>query len=234
MKIVLGLTILNEEDNIGRILSAYADWVDNILIIDGGSTDNTLKIASKYNKVDYLVFPALAPAADGSLLNHITMQVKELISWAREVDADWIVYDDCDCVPNYLLREDGRLLIETADRRGYDALMASRMYIYGSDRHFVRMVKPFGEYVQSLWSWKTSFEMKFEDQLRHLTITNLNDANKFNILPPRCLLHYFAPNEEVIQKKMQMQRQLVGHEVQHPLQFGGELEPLPEWARIER
>lgn len=234
MKIALCLNVLNEEKNIGRILDAYHDWVDTILIVDGGSTDKTKEIALGYSKVHIETYPALSEV-NGVWLNNITRHVERLVELANWQEADWIIYDDCDCVPNYLLKDDAKLILEFAENDGgYNALFATRLYVYGTDQHFVKMSKPFGEYVQSLWAWKTSFKLELKDSVRHLTITNLDKAEKFYILPPRCLLHYFAPDEETIQRKRAMQRQLVGHEVQHPLQFGGELEPLPEWARLER
>jgi len=229
MKIVLALNVLNEEKNIARILNSYNDWVDETIVVDGGSTDYTMDIALSFSRVDVKIYPALSEVRDGIFLNNITRHVEYICKWAEEIDADWIIYDDCDCVPNYLLREMGRYFIETSL---FDTVFVSRLYVYGKDKHFPKMVKPFGNYVESLWAWKTSFNLELEESIRHLTIKNLPDENhRTNLVPPYCLLHYFAPDEETIQKKMDMQRKLVGHEVQHPLQFGGELDDLPEWAR---
>lgn len=232
MKIVLALNVLNEENNIERILSSYNNWVDETLIVDGGSTDRTIEIANRFPNTFVEVYPALTEVREGIFLNNITRHVERLCAWAEEREADWIIYDDCDCVPNYLLREYGNRFIEASD---FDTVFVSRLYVYGTNRHFVKMVKPFGRYVTSLWAWKTSFKLELQESVRHLTITNLpEEQDRTNLYPPYCLLHYFAPDEETIQKKMEMQRQLVGHEVQHPLQFGGELEPLPEWAKMWR
>lgn len=229
MKIALCLNALNEEKNIGRILSAYHDWVDDILIVDGGSEDRTREIAHSYSKADVAVYPALSEVRDGIFMNNITKHVEYLCGWANQINADWIIYDDCDCVPNFLLKKQGRFILETSL---FDTIFVPRLYIYGENQHFPKMVKPFGEYVGSLWAWKTSFKLELKESIRHLTIMNLPEKfHRNEVSPPYCLLHYFAPDEETIQRKMQMQRDLVGHEVQHPLQFGGELESLPEWAK---
>ncbi len=39
---------LNEEANIGRLLSSVKDFADELLIVDSGSSDNTLKIAESF------------------------------------------------------------------------------------------------------------------------------------------------------------------------------------------
>lgn len=239
MKIALCLNVLNEEKNIGRILDAYHDWVDTILIVDGGSTDKTKEIALGYSKVHIETYPALSEV-NGVWLNNITRHVERLVELANWQEADWIIYDDCDCVPNYALREEGRDLIESTDREfPVKVIFVPRLYIYGENQHFINMVAPFGDYIGSLWAWKTSYKLELTESVRHLTVVNLppkaDGIDRLDLhCPPYCLLHYFAPDEETIQRKMAMQRQLVGHEVQHPLQFGGELEPLPEWARLER
>ena len=38
----------NEEKNISRCLDSIKDIVDEIIIVDTGSTDNSIKIAKKY------------------------------------------------------------------------------------------------------------------------------------------------------------------------------------------
>jgi glycosyltransferase involved in cell wall biosynthesis len=49
-KLPLSVAIItnNEEDNIGRTLESIADIASEIIIVDSGSTDDTLKIAEKY------------------------------------------------------------------------------------------------------------------------------------------------------------------------------------------
>ncbi|MBI5451878.1 glycosyltransferase, partial [Candidatus Gottesmanbacteria bacterium] len=47
-KISVAVATFNEEKNIGKCLESVADWVDEIVVVDGSSTDKTVEIAKKY------------------------------------------------------------------------------------------------------------------------------------------------------------------------------------------
>lgn len=49
--ISVALATYNEESNIAKCLDALNDWVNEIIIVDGNSTDNTVQISKKYSKV---------------------------------------------------------------------------------------------------------------------------------------------------------------------------------------
>ena len=49
MDISLCMIVKNEEDTIARCINSVKDIVDEIIIVDTGSTDNTLKILKNLN-----------------------------------------------------------------------------------------------------------------------------------------------------------------------------------------
>ncbi len=44
----VALATYNEEDVLAKCLESIASWVDEIVIVDGGSTDKTVEIAERY------------------------------------------------------------------------------------------------------------------------------------------------------------------------------------------
>ncbi len=50
-RVIAVIPALNEEKTIGRVLSSVNDYVDEIIVIDDGSKDNTAKISGEYASV---------------------------------------------------------------------------------------------------------------------------------------------------------------------------------------
>ena len=48
ISIAVIIPALNEEKSIGRVLTAIPKWIDEIIVVDNGSTDNTPTIAAKH------------------------------------------------------------------------------------------------------------------------------------------------------------------------------------------
>lgn len=80
------IATFNEEKNIGRCLEAVKDWVEEIIIVDGESTDRTVAIAKKY---DAKVF-----VTTNKPIFHINKQMgidKAKGGWILQLDADEVV-----------------------------------------------------------------------------------------------------------------------------------------------
>ncbi len=78
----------NEEAHIDRCLSHLDQYVDSIVVVDNGSTDNTMEIVKSYDKVkEYCIYPN---EFHDALLRNIGLLL------ARKTDPDWILRIDAD------------------------------------------------------------------------------------------------------------------------------------------
>ena len=80
-KVTATIITKNEEDNIERCLESL-DWVDEIVILDSGSTDKTLEISDRFDsiiiKTEWLGFGKTKKAAVDAASNN----------WIFSIDAD--------------------------------------------------------------------------------------------------------------------------------------------------
>jgi glycosyltransferase involved in cell wall biosynthesis len=85
MKLSLCLAVFNEEKNIHYPLDSAYDFVDEVIIVDGGSSDRTVEIAKSYGKKVRIITSPNPP------MFHINKQ--KAIEVAR---GDWILQLDAD------------------------------------------------------------------------------------------------------------------------------------------
>lgn len=229
LKIIVIVRTMNEEKYIEPFCSSYV-WADKILVADGGSTDDTVKFASLYDFVEVREFPTIVEK-NGHHFNPQGRHVNFLIDWAIEEEgADWIIFDDCDSLPNYALKQQGRLLIETAHYNNYEAVFLYRLYLWGLDKYFPLLNEP----GQSIWAWRSDVDVRAREigeEDGGMTIENIPEReNRFYIEPPVCLLHYTWPDEEATKTKLEFYRAVHGEHIKHPLEFAGPLKELPDYA----
>ncbi len=73
----------NEEQNIGRCLNSIKDFCDEIILVDTGSTDNTVEIAKKYtDKVYFFPWNGSFSDARNETLKYASSE------WVFIIDAD--------------------------------------------------------------------------------------------------------------------------------------------------
>ena len=85
--ISIAIATYNEETNIAKCLDAVADWVDEIVIVDGSSTDNTVLIAQKYPHVKII-------STTNKPMFHLNKQMAIEAcksDWILQLDADEII-----------------------------------------------------------------------------------------------------------------------------------------------
>lgn len=106
MKLSVAIATYNEEKKFGACLASVSSWVDEIVVVDGGSTDGTVAIAKKHN--------AWVISADNPPLFHINKQ--------KALDAcrgEWILQLDADEVVTEELKNEITKTIKNSDIHGY-------------------------------------------------------------------------------------------------------------------
>lgn len=236
MKIVVIARTRNESRNIERFCSAY-QWADRILIADGKSEDDTVLLAQRFNNVSTRPFWQMVMMDNGVIRTPHGEHLNFLIDWAIDVGADWIIHDDVDCFPNYLVKRDVRNLIGIhADY--FDFIYLTRLYLYKDQGHFPKMAQPIkrGKWEQGLWAWSSRSGFRFRENIpvteHQQPVWDIPNEKIHRIEPPYCLLHCPWQDDEMIERKLSFYRK--SGEVpnmRHPMETGLSLEPLPEWAR---
>lgn len=234
---------LNEENNIVRFCTSYSD-VDKILIADGGSTDRTKELASKFDNVSIRDFPERVMLNNGYFHNPEAEHINFLIGWANEYNPDWIIFSDCDCVPNKLLRTEIREILKSRD---LDIVFVAPIFIYGDcykGYWFPLLSNPNNipdHWETLLWAWRPKSRIfavrpngtdivHYEFRCADGIISN----NKIhNIYPPKCILHFDWGSDEIVERKITRYRKsgLIPNQ-KYPKEFGGRLEKLLDYMEI--
>jgi hypothetical protein len=230
VRIVVILRTLNEERNIIRFCRSYAD-ADKVLVADGGSHDLTIRLARMFDNVEVRPFD-IRHDFRSVIFNDQPAQLNYLIDWAVEEGADWIVYDDCDCVPTEFLRCDMRAILESAT---VPIVCAYRLYIWGNIGYLPRM----NIAGRGLWAWRPD-EMpgiRGDTSLRRgkmgmVGVPGMGDRKRVHLDAPFCLMHYFAPDRDEVERKM-MRYAARGDPQDAPEESEyWPPEPLPMWAQV--
>jgi glycosyltransferase involved in cell wall biosynthesis len=238
-KIVVLVRTRDEEHRIAKFCNAYKS-ADLVLVADGGSLDRTKKIAQTFDNVVVRDYPGRVQMNNGLWRNNDADHVNWLIKWSKEYDPDWVILDDCDMVPNRLMKREYRKIFAKTD---CDYVMATKLYLWGKDQHFPYMAKPGAghtEWEPSLWAWRGNQDFWMVDvppaftfRIGKLDVKDLHfDAKTLDIFPPCCLLHYSWDDPERVEKKVKFYRESgLIPTMAYPLQFAWPLEPLPSWAK---
>lgn len=85
----IAIATYNEEAKLAACLDSVSGWVDEIVIVDGGSSDETLKILSRYKvKIIHTDNPAIFHINKQKALDGCSGK------WILQLDADEVVSDD--------------------------------------------------------------------------------------------------------------------------------------------
>ena len=234
MKIVATCRTFNEHKHIEQWCKSYSEFADILLVADGGSTDDTVELAYKYSKVQIRNYPVKVQLQDGSLRNPDGPHVQFLVDWATEIGGDWIVHQDCDQRPNFYLKYKARKIMEEMKQ---DFLQVTQIFLWGKDQYFPLLSCPGGVWMQGLWAWRLSTNLKIIDKMPHYMFS-LNgqepiDINKtgreLNIQPPYCFMHYGWQTEAETWEHVNYYRRTGLSPMVYPLEFGGAPASLEDW-----
>lgn len=123
--------VYNEADRLENCLQSLAGWVDQLIVLDSGSTDNTAEIARKYTEEVYVTdWPGFGPQRNRAL-------GKCKYDWVLNIDADEQITDE-------LKREIDQLL--SADTLDANLIKIPwRTYLFGRPLRFGRYSTPQGK-----------------------------------------------------------------------------------------
>lgn len=225
MKIIATCRALNEAKNVERFVAAHKPFVDDILIADGGSRDNTVALAEAAG-AQVRIFPEMVQCTPDGRRNPHGRHINFVVNWALEEGADWVIFDDCDDVPTIALQQQAREIFETTK---FSHVNVFRMYVYGEKHYYPKLNEP----GQSIWAWRREANVRAEEE-------NPLVSKMLNILPPSGMLmlnhplaclHYSWPTEEEIARKIGFYISTgEGAMLTHPGSWAGPMVALPEWA----
>lgn len=231
MKIVVAARCRNDKKHIERFLHGYS-FADAIVISDGGSTDGSVELLKGNKKVVLHHFEEQVTVGDVTF-NEDAPHMNFVIEKAKELDPDWLLFDDIDDIPNYLLRQNARYLFNEVIAE--PQVNAYRLYMWGIDQWFPKMNENFHPDYHSLWGWKPR-ELDIcadgeiiEGKKNHVSLVGMSNIYA-KLAPPYCLLHFSWDEESVIEK--QKRYDAMGIPFQHPfdMSIAGKPQPIPEWA----
>lgn len=231
MKITTIVRTRNEEKNIRRFIQCYLNaGVDEIIVSDGGSEDDTVLIAETYKKVTVFHYDVKVPMDNGLWRNPNGDHWNFLIDHAISSGADWIVHDDADCVPNINLQNSLRERLEEASRNNLKVALAYRIYMWGKYKYFPELNK----HGQGLYAFTRDSGIRFIEGHPYKTelVNNESLKNVYKFLEPEVLLHYFCSDQETVEKKMKFyidSGEIPGYV--HPLKSCGRLKEIEPWMK---
>ena len=229
----------NEEKRI-ELFCRQHDFSDLILVADGGSDDDTVKLAKTFKNVIVRKFEKEIELLSGYTRNPDWEHINFLIEWANEEKAEWIVMNDCDTNPNYLLKEDARKSMEEST---CPYIRAVQIFLWRDSQYFPSLSRSRGNgaWWPGIWAWKSETQMRVFGEPPHFQFTlgnkkaaDFNAKDCLDLLPPYCQIHANWINEEETNKHVEMYRSSgLIRGMRHPTDFGGAPVKRDEWMRYE-
>lgn len=244
MRIISLVRTRDEELDIARHCKQH-DFADLILVADGGSSDRTIEIAKQFSNVKVRAFRELVSLKQGYTRNPDYAHLNFLFEWAEEEGADWIVLDDCDTNPNFLLRRNARMIIEGAEELSYLGVQARQVFLWENNQWFPEMGS------QKYWAWRADLRIRAYGEIPHYSLKALakgdwgigadgiffdfdkNDTIDLDL--PYCRIHTVWESREKADKQAEVyiKSGIVPEDTRFPTEFAGEPAPRERWIKYE-
>lgn len=169
MNITLAIITKNEEDNIPKLFKNTRDYVDQIVMVDTGSSDSTIKTAKKYSNDTPLIIEEgdftdeVLGVFNFAEARHRSFQL------AEENDADWILWLDADDTVDGI--ENIGMVVEKAEQEGWNGVYLP--YHYTFDEHGNLTSGHFKERLLKANEWEWEWEYKEKRGIRYPIHENL-------------------------------------------------------------
>lgn len=133
------MMVKNEEELLPGCLESIRDWVDEIIIIDTGSTDKTVEIAKSYGaKIFHQTW-------EGNFSKHRNYSIEK-------ASCDWIFIIDAD---ERIVQNDINLIKQTIHRKDNQIISINVYNIYGDNNEMTT-------FLPSVRFWRRSLNLKYE------------------------------------------------------------------------
>jgi glycosyltransferase involved in cell wall biosynthesis len=234
-KIIAAIRSYNEAERIEKCCQAF-QFCDEIIIADGGSTDNTFKLAWDQPKTFVVSYPVKVQCKNGIYRNPDGPHLTFLWDLAREHGADWIISQDCDQRPNLYLKQQARQIMENTDK---DYIMPVQIFLWKKTQYFPHMSRHggYGDWMHGMWAHRTNTNLRVIDNMPHYyftldgkTMYDFKDGACEYVDPPCCYMHHGWESDEMAIKMVKYYREsglIPGQN--HPLHMSGKPEPILEW-----
>lgn len=191
------LRTYNEQENLPKSLDNLFSFCDEVVISDGGSTDNTRKIAQAYQDAGYpitwLDFYEETPVSEKVHFNHAGKQLNFGLAHCK---GEWVITNDTDIVHCERLRAHLRRELET-DR---DAFLMYGVHLIGDWGHYAENMGTGPGLVQL---FRNKAGVQFPDQPEHAAHTSNFPWDNLGIIMGG-IFHWGYVDKEVELAKIQL------------------------------
>ena len=169
----------NEADRIEQCLQSVAGWVDELLVVDSGSTDGTLEIARKYaDRVYETDWPGFGP------------QRNRALDWCEH---DWVLSLDADEVVTEALRHEVDTVLSEPNLSANFIKFPWDTYLFGAPLKHGRYATPQGKLFEKTGA-------RFKDRSVHETL--LLPEYRVRTLKSPLIHHSWRNYQHVIEKHL--------------------------------